>query len=194
MSRIVQGVYWLALGVWAGAIVMVGITAATAFRTAPTLDLTVGVAPYSDPAFADEAGVIVAGQIMMRVFSHLSTVQLICAIAAVVCMALQSTVCAGRLLRRAPVLNMLRMALVLVPTAFVLLDRYWLSRAMRAAYATMYDLSLDAAARLAASETFDFYHIVSERMLQGSLFMLIAAVLISPFVLRTGGAAPQTQT
>lgn len=193
MSRIVQGVYWLALGAWVGAIVMVAITAATAFRTAPTLDLTVGVAPYSDSAFADEAGTIVAGQIMMRVFRHLSTVQLICAVAAVVCMGLQCTVYARRLLRRAPLLNMLRMALVLVPTAFVLLDRYWFSDVMRSAYATMYDLTLDAAARTAASETFEFYHIVSERMLQSSLFMLIAAVLLSPFALRSG-AASQTQT
>jgi hypothetical protein len=182
--RIVQGFYWLGLGTWFGAMLMLVIAAAVTFKTVRAHQPTIGVAPYNDPMLAEHHSSILAGGIVGNVLRALSTLQIICAVIVVTAVVLQCTVFADRL--AGPVwgaANLLRIALIAVPIVVVAVDRLHITPTVWQHRAVMYDPGQPAESRAQARAGFDRYHKLSERVVGAAMFMLAAAVLVSPFVL-----------
>jgi len=51
--KLTQAGYSLSLGVWVGALVMLGLTAVTAFGVIPDYEPVLGAPPFDEPAFEE---------------------------------------------------------------------------------------------------------------------------------------------
>jgi len=183
-SRLLTGVYWLALGTWLGAIVMLAVGAAVTFRTVRGMAPTVGVEPFSDPVFAGSAANVLAGAVVANMLGALAWIQGVCAAVVVGCLGVQwvwmrDTVCGGLSGWR----NLLRVALIIGPIALLVWDRSRLSPTIHHEHEIRYDLKVSPDEREAARVRFDRYHRISERAMGLSGLMLAGAGLVSSLTL-----------
>lgn len=187
--RLTQGLYYLALGTWFGALVMLVIAAGTTFHVIEAYTFTLHAGPggiaVDEPALADEAARIIAGSIVGEAIEGLTWVQGICAAVAMLCLLLHTTVFRCRLAKagrsRA---NVLRTLLVLGPVVVLLLNVLWINPGVWQARGAMYDSGRSADQRVEARRSFEQYHRLSERTTGGAALMLAVAVLASPFAFR----------
>ena len=75
--RLTQGFYWLFLGTWFGAMVMLVIGEAITFRTVREYRPTLGLAS-NHPSMADNAAGILAGGVTGNILKGLRTLQIVC--------------------------------------------------------------------------------------------------------------------
>lgn len=159
-----DGVYYLAAGLWAGAIAMLALGAPQSF------DALRNAQPPTPRA--DE----LAGLVVNRMVDSFMTLALICAGVVMVCAVLQL----GRAAGRWGAANLARLALL--AGAFAILLVMWLGviPAMHAERAAMHDSSLSDAARAESRIAFMRLHKVSERFIGADGLAVAVAVLISP--------------
>ena len=140
--RLTQGVYWLSLGAWFGAILMLVVAAAITFGTVRQFHPTLGIEPYNEPGFADRSASILAGGIVGNLLNGLALIQSVCAAAVVGCVALQCTVFAGRIQGGVGGWsNFLRVALIAGPIAILAVDTLALRPRILEQRKAMYDSS-----------------------------------------------------
>ena len=188
--RAVQGAYWLALGTWFGALIMLAIAAATTFQTVAEhrpLLAPPGAARATATMFeaTAQSGTALAGTIVGRSIDRLRVLQWICAAAAVAALGLQHTAFARRLPRSGlgQWMNTLRVALVLLPALILVADTVHINPQLKQQRRIRNDVIATPAQAQAARASFDRYHHLSERLLSVQVFMLGAAVLASSFAL-----------
>ena len=183
--RITQGVYYLSLGTWFGAMVMLVLTAITVFATVRQFDVSIHAGPYGQGMWEDRATAILAGGIVGNVLRALAVVQVICAASAVACAALQSSVFACRLAggRRGKA-NLLRLALLFVPIVILAADQAVVTPRIWQTRQVMYDSEQPEQVRQQAQARFDRLHTASERMGGLATLALAGAILVSPFAWR----------
>lgn len=182
--RLTLGGYWLFLGVWIGAMVMLAVGAGITFKTVRDYQPTLHKAPYDDPALADRAAAILAGGIVGNTLKGLAVIQMACAAVVVVSIIAQCTLFARRLRGGATGwLNIARVALVVLPVAVLAADRLVVTPRVWELRQTMYDPSRTVETRAAAKAEFDRYHKMNERMVGLATLMLAGAMLTSAFVL-----------
>jgi hypothetical protein len=189
--RLVQGFYWLFLGAWFGALVMLVIAAAITFKTVRSYQPVITTAPYNDPGLNAPHADVLAGGVVGNVLRGLAVVQIVCALGVLLCIVLQCTAFADRLaggLTGLP--NLLRILLVAVPVLCLAIDVSIISPRVWHYRVQMYNPALSVEVRAAARQQFDVYHKLDERVVGTGMFALAAAILASAFVLHAA-AAPQ---
>jgi len=180
--RLTQGIYGLALGAWVGAIVMLAIAAAITFRTVRSHEPTLGAGPYASAALAEQAPEILAGGIVGNVIRGLNVVQAICGIGVGITLLLQCTLFADRLAGGVlGPMNLVRSGLLLLAACLVLYGTFVVQPEVWSLRETVYAAGASEAEREAARAAFDQAHGLSERLMSGALFLLAAALLLSPF-------------
>lgn len=179
-----NGFYFLFLGLWFGAMVMLAVGAAVTFRTVRSFEPSLHVAPYDRPELANRAVPILAGGIVGNMLKALAKIQWLCATLVIIAMVMQCTVFADRL---GPALrggaNLARIVLILLPLATMAADRYIVTPRIWTLRQTMFNPDLADAARGAAQTEFNRYHKMSERLHGTALVLLGAAVIASSFTL-----------
>lgn len=195
--RLVQGFYWLSLGSWFGAMLMLVIAATVTFKTVRAHQVTLGAEPYNHPAFAQQADGILAGGIVGNVLKGLGRLQIICAAAVVLAVVLQCTVFADRI--PGGVLgagNLIRVLLILIPVGVLVVDQAVITPRVWEHRAVMYDPDQSEQARTEARAQFDRYHKLNERIVGTAMLLLAVSVIASAFVLHgdttVAGAAGAT--
>ena len=197
--RLVAGCYWLFLGTWFGALVMLVIAAGITFATVRSYQPTLRAEPYARLTDAEPDRVL-AGGIVGNVLRGLAVVQVICALALGACLLLQCTILRPHL--AVPVgdwRNCLRIALIALPTLVLILDLTVVSPRIWRLREVMYDPDQPSAARTTAHAAFGRYHKASERLTGAAALCLAGAVLASAFVLHaapgaTAAAPPAART
>jgi hypothetical protein len=183
--RATEGIYYLALGVWLGAIVMLAIAAAVTFKTMRAYDPILQTAPYSAPQLQDRAAPILAGAIVGNSLRVLAVLQVSCAVVIGLCVLAQCAIFAeylrGGVAGRA---NLLRLALVILPMALLAVELTVISPRIWQQREIMYDPGESEAAREQALTTFRRHHLLSEQIMGAAGLALAGAILVSPFALR----------
>lgn len=183
--RLTQGFYHLFLGVWVGAMVMLAVTAAITFRTVRDFR------PALNGVSEEPVSQMIAGGIVGNVLQGLAVISGVCAGVVAVCLVLQFACFRDRLERAGNSwLNAARVVLLLFPIMVFVWNVVYLTPEIHAARAEMYDLQKGVMDRAIAKDRFDFLHKLSERVVGGSVFMLAAAALLSPFAFTAGAALP----
>ena len=188
--RLTQAGYSLSLGVWVGALVMLGLTAVTAFGVIPDYEPVLGAPPFDEPAFEGRAATVLAGAVVNASLMKLAHLGLAAVAVAVLCVAAQTLLLRDRLVKRGrSVSNGIRVLLLAILTALVLYERFGLGPALREELATMYAPDASAVARESARVLFDVLHTRSELLHRASLLLAAAALVISPFTARSPAAS-----
>lgn len=182
--RCLQGLYWLGLGTWFGAIVMLVVAAAVTFRTVERFRPTLGLAPYDAPVFAERAAGILAGGVTGASLRGLTVIQVVCAlvvcgVAAIQCRYFPARIVGGV----AGGANLLRVALIGLPMLLLVADVLWVAPKIRERQAAMYDPAASDQGRAAARAGFDRLHHLNVRMLGATGLLVAAAVFASAFAL-----------
>ena len=184
LSRLVQGVYYLFLGLWFGAMVMLAVGAPVTFRTVRVHQPALGLVPYNEPSLAADGPNILAGAITGNHLRALSVVQAICAIVTLGCVVLQTTLFKTQV--RPGYANALRSLLVALPACVLVFDEAVLSPNVWKQRAVMYDTTLNIDAREKARAQFNVLHKRSEKIVGSAALMLAAALVLSPLALSVG--------
>lgn len=165
--KFVTGLYYLFLGLWFGAMVMLAVTAAVTFKTVRA----------QMPDATETAQNMFAGSIVGNVIDALAVIQIVCAAGILVCVAL--------LWKRASpgIANKLRLACIAACIALLAGDRLHINPTVHAHRVVMHDPQAAPAVRDAAKVQFDRYHKFSERIGGAQIFILAGTILISPFAL-----------
>lgn len=191
-SGLTNGFYYLALGTWLGAIVMLAISAAATFQTVRAFEPSLHVAPWDQPEHASHAPSVLAGAIVGSSLNGLKVVQVICALIVVVALIAQHTLFRQYLACTVTsVRNLVRLLLVAGPVAILLLNIFWITPQILEHRDRMWDMSQPAEVREQAKEDFDFFHKMSERTTGMTAFALAGCVLVSSLVL--GHARKESQ-
>ncbi len=189
--RLTQSVYWLSLGTWFGAIVMLIVCAVATFGTVREYQPTLGVQPYNNPAMSDRAPAILAGAIVGNALNGLTKVQLICGVAAVICVVLQCTLFADRLAGGITGwVNLLRIVLIISPLVLLAVDTLGIRPALLHQRQTMYDPQQPEHTLQEAKAKFDQLHRRDEQLVAATALVLLAAVTVSSFVLHSDTKQP----
>ena len=170
--RLTQGVYHLALGVWAGAMLMLAVGAMQTFAAVRAHgEALQGLTPEA-----------LAGAVVGRMIAGLTVVQMVCAVAVAGAVLLQH-VSFGWALRggRLGWANLTRLILIGLPMAVLMLNVLVISPAVWEHREAMYDAGQPTERREAARERFAVYHRLSERTHGVALLMLAGAIVVSPF-------------
>lgn len=182
--RLTQGVYWLSLGAWFGAVVMLVIAAAITFGTVRQFHPALGLEPYNHPSLVDRAAPILAGSVVGNMLKGLALIQSVCAASVIGCVVLQCTVFREHIqggMRGWP--NLLRVVLIAGPIAILAADRLVLTPRVWEQRNAMYDQNTSDEARSTAKGRFDRLHMLNERAVGASGIMLVGAVFVSAFAL-----------
>lgn len=188
----IQGAYYLALGTWFGATVMMGLAAGFTFAAirAQPLILTEGPAAPGTP-LANRAHEFLAGNVVNRAFDAFTILQLACGVVLLVALGAQLTAFRRRLLhagRTWP--NAIRVACVALGLALFATDLALTRPVMATTREQMYHqqpVSAEALTGLEAS--FDRLHQRSSRSMGVAALLMAAAVLVSPFAFTSGSPA-----
>lgn len=187
MFRLVQGCYWLALGTWVGALVMLAIAAAVTFRTVRDYQPLLQKPPYNQPALADRAVPILAGGVVGNMLRALAVLQIICAAVVGTCIGLQSTLWRDQLEGGAagwP--NLVRVGLLALAVSALAVDQRWITPRIWAHREVMFDPDETAEVRAASQTAFNRLHKLDERVVGASVWLLAGAVFASAFVFKAG--------
>lgn len=183
-ARLTNGVYYLALGTWFGAIVMLAISAAVTFHTVRAYEPTLHASPWNQPELAAQAPVILAGAIVGGSVHALNIVQIICAIIVALTLIAQHTAFRSYLsCRITSVRNIVRLILIAIPAAVLLLTLCWIMPNILVHRSIMWDMTQTTAVREQAHDDFEHFHKLSERTVGFASFALAGSVLVSSLVL-----------
>jgi len=196
IGKLVEGLYYLLLGVWVGLMVGFVLAAIAAFGVLPGYQPALGVEPYNDPAFADRAGQVLAGSVVNRLMSMITVLQWGIAVAVGLCLALQGLFAKrwghGSAFRIA---NLARVLLIVAAVTMLAYGQWQLNPAMQSLRLDMYRLQHTPTQRQEAQRTFDRLHLQSERLGTATTASLALALLVSPWALRRpADQPPPTQT
>lgn len=192
LARLTNGLHFLALGTWFGAILMLAISAAMTFQTVRTYQPTLDLPPYNQPELASRSDAILAGAIVGRSLQGLKWVQIICATLVVVTLAVQMTAFRSYLLKsRTSLLNITRLGLLAIPVIVLLVDILWITPSIWEYRDAMYAAPASAEKQMAARENFDRYHKLSERSVGLAALSLAGAAVISSLVLGSSARLPK---
>ena len=182
LYRIVEGLYWLGLGTWAGTLVAIAVAAPTVFETVRAHEPRLEAGPYARPALAADAPDILAGGIVGHVVARLERVQWVCATVVLAALVLECGPFRRRLARGiASPANVMRVALIAVALGAATAHVVWAEPAVWRLRKQMYGPDVSAAARTSIERRFAWYHETSERLLAGQLLLVAAAGLVTPF-------------
>jgi hypothetical protein len=180
--RIVQSIYWLSLGTWFGAMVMIFLAARSSFAVLPPYQPSIGAPPYNHPALADVAPRILAGAVNGAALRKLGVLQLICAATVVLCVLLQCTSGSAWLERGGRHwANYLRIGLIVLPIAILSLDALALERRIHAQRDVIYNPNLSPEQRVRERATFGKLHGISMLLATTAALSLMGAILVSSF-------------
>lgn len=183
--RVTQSAYAAALGVWCGALAMLGLAAAAAFEVIPRYEPALGRPPFDAPPLAERASQVLAGAVVNQSLSALSVLGAAAVAVAVASAAVQCWAYPDRLSRggvSAP--NVLRIGLLVILAGLVFYDRLSLSPAVDAMLAVMYDPHATPMMRQDARYRFDILHARSELLHQATLLLALVALAVAPFCYR----------
>lgn len=184
LFRVTQAGYSLALGVWVGALVMLGLTAITAFGVIPRYEPVLMAPPFGEPAFEGRGGTVLAGAVVNASLMKLAHLGLAAVAVAAACVAAQTLLFPDRLVKRGrSASNTIRVLLLAILAALVLYERFDLGPALREQLATMYDPDASSAARASARVVFDMLHTRSELLHRALLLLAASALVVSPFAI-----------
>jgi hypothetical protein len=189
--RIQQGVYYLLLGMWLGAMVMLVLAATASFAFVREHTLIVGVQGYGEPLKGDTATGFIAGGIVGVALTRLVVLQAVCATALAACVLLQCTRFRAHL--DGPVWskrNRARMFLLLVPTGVLLFNVLVVSPGIDRHRDAKYDPATPPQVAEQADEAFDRYHRLSTRTFGVSTLMLAGAMVLSPWCFKQTAVTP----
>jgi uncharacterized membrane protein YhaH (DUF805 family) len=194
LFKLTQGSYWLALGTWFGAIVMLIIAAAITFKTTREYQVTIGKAPLSAPAIAAKAPDIMAGAIVGRIIRVLAAVQALCAVTALAAAAAQCTIFRRQIWRQ-PVKccgiiggtsNVIRLLLLLAAVACFTIDVAVIAPRLQDTRPRLHDPSLPVDQREEARKEFDADHKRSEWLAGSTALLLLGTIMVSACALHRG--------
>lgn len=189
-AGLVQGLYYLALGTWLGATVMMGMAAGTTFAVTRRMEPKLDSGPAALPDVAPYASEYFAGQIVNVVFGWHTGVLAVCVVLLVLACLLQFTVFRDRLAGRGRSwANLARAALIGVAVALFAADLLFTRQPMRDLRTTMYDEQATAAERASAREAFAGLHEWSSRAMGVTALLAAAAAVVSPFAFTSGPIA-----
>lgn len=183
--RLIQGCYWLALGAWFGALVMLAISAAATFHTMSSLPTPMGMIPPEIEASVNNPAEFMAGMIVGQAIDWLRVMQWICAVVLVIAVASHLSAFRGRMPRSglAQWSNTLRVMLLAAVVLILSVDSFYVSPGIKAARIARYEADrLDNQVK-AATESFDKYHGLSVRLVRMQVVMLGVAALASAYAL-----------
>lgn len=182
--RLVQGFYWLGLGTWFGALAMLVIAAGITFRTVRQYQPVITVEPYNDPTLTGRAPDILAGGVVGNLLQGLARLQLICGAVVVVCVLLQCTAFADRIVGgRCGWRNGLRLVMIAGPLLVLAVDSLAVRPTIWKHRQVMYDPQQPQADREQAKARFDKWHKADTQLVGAAGLMLIGAVFASAFAL-----------
>ena len=183
--RLIQGCYWLALGAWFGALVMLAISAAATFHTMGTLPTPMGMIPPELAASVDRPGDFMAGMIVGQSIDWLRVMQWICAAVLIIAVASHLSVFRGRMpgAGLAQWSNTLRVMLLAAVVLILSVDSFYVSPGLKAARIARYGADRSDSQVKAGTESFDKYHDLSVRLVRMQVVMLGVATLASAFAL-----------
>ena len=176
-----QGIYYLFLGLWFGALVMLAIGAAITFRTVRTYQVTLGLEPFNHEALADQASNILAGAITGNVLKALGMLQVFCAVVVLGCLVAQATIFSRYVAQNW--MNWLRTLCVLIPSIIIVIDIAVISPRIWELRKNMYNPELSTEARAVHRDHFQFYHKLSERTVGTGALLLAVGLVLSPMAL-----------
>lgn len=183
-ARLTNGLYFLGLGTWFGAIVMLAISAAATFQTVRAFEPTLHVAPWNQPELASRAPSVLAGAIVGSSLNGLRVVQIICATIVILTLIAQHTLFRNYLsCTRFSKRNITRLLLIAVPVIVLLLNIFWITPNVLTHRDAMWDMTTSQAQRQQAQASFDRFHKLSERSVGMAAMALAGSVLISSLVL-----------
>lgn len=185
VQGVVQSAYWLALGVWIGALVMLAVAAAIVFRTSRAMEPVLLQPQFSTPDLVGQSATILAGAIVGNVIQALLKLQLVCAVLLIVAMVYQH-VSLRPLLALHLRLNALRVGLILLATLVLVVNMAYITPAMWTQRERMYDNTQSAEYRLAAREQFNALHKFTERVTGGTALGLVIAGIASGLIFSSG--------
>ncbi|MBL1216888.1 MAG: hypothetical protein D8M59_05270 [Planctomycetes bacterium] len=173
--RFFNSIYWLALSLWLGALVMVALTAAVIFPTMRDLDVT--IPEFAEAGYTGDHWRIAAGHVMEILFLVLDFTQLICMTVALLVTALQFTVL-GVSLRRFT--HVTRIFAILIASGCVCWHVFMLSPQMNRDLRAYWEAARagDFAAADVHQQAFESAHPTASRLL-GSTAVLVAVVIIT---------------
>jgi hypothetical protein len=183
VGGLVNGVYWLGLGVWLGGLVMLAVGAAITFKTAREVAPVLLQPEYNLPEVAGQGGNILAGLIVGNVIKGLTVVQVICAVVVWGAVGAQCWTERERLAGR-KWMNRLRVGLLVVPLLALALSVGFVMPRMWEERSVMYNPEMSVEVRKFARERFDLLHKVSERSVGLGAVCLVFAGLVSGVVLK----------
>ena len=180
--RLVQAFYWLCLGTWFGAIVMLIVAAPIVFATARGLEPTLHQPPYDQ--FPAQAADVLAGGTVGGMLVGLGVIQTVCAAGVLVCLGLQCMVWPARIAGgvRSP-LNLLRIGLLLGPMLLLAVDRLVITPQLGQYQQASYTTGLAETERAEARKQFDHLHNLDVRVVSTAVVMLLLAFFASSLVL-----------
>ena len=182
--RLLQSIYWLLLGTWFGAIVMLIVSAGLMFATMRTYHPSIGIEPFNQ--FPDRATDILAGATVGHVLMGLAAIQAICAAGVICCTTLQCTMFTDRIVDGVMGWrNLLRIVLLIGPILLLVSDVWIITPQIWHHREAMYDTNAVESARFVARERFDRLHKLDERVVGGAATMLLAAIFVSSFTLHS---------
>ncbi|MFP4144248.1 MAG: hypothetical protein ACLFV3_03815 [Phycisphaeraceae bacterium] len=185
--RLVQGLYYLLLGAWLGALIMLVIAAATAFGVIREFDPTLPAQTWQAAHLADRHSDILAGHVVGTALDRLAWLQGLCAGGALACTLLQGSVFRGYLRGcRFGWRNLLRTSLILFAGVLFALQVAWVNPAVRETRAAIYAEDAPAAERQAAEVEFATWHQMSETLGGATMILLAGTILFSPFCFAAG--------
>jgi hypothetical protein len=175
--RTINAIYWLALTIWVGVLIAAGTAAVSAFTVLPDPDLGVHLERF-DAFDHAQHGRIAAGHVMEPIFTFVDLVQVVAAVIVAATLMLQLTLFRMSVRRPAHFIR----ALCIGIAAGMLLGRavLWtpqMNADLRAYWQAAEIGDADAAAL--HYEAFSVQHRGASRMLNGSLFVLLIAVMAS---------------
>lgn len=182
--RLLQGVYWLLLGTWFGAIVMLIVSAGLMFKAMRIYDPSISIEPFNQ--FPDRAAEILAGATVGHVLVGLAVIQAVCAIGVICCTTLQCTMFTDRIV--GGVIgwrNLLRLVLLIGPILLLIIDVWILTPRIWHHREAMYDINTVESTRFVARERFDRLHKLDEKVVVGGAAMLLAVIFVSSFTLHS---------
>jgi hypothetical protein len=182
LVRVLEGPYYLFLGIWLGAIVLLAAGAGIVFRVVREHQPVLGQRPYDDPAVADQGANILAGAVVGDMIQALGLIASLCAMGAVACAGLQLALLRDRM--GAAWANVLRTGGILFAVGLLGYHALAIVPDIEQHRTAMYDPVVTEQQRMTARAQFQPLHEASERVVTGQALCLLVAILVSPTALR----------
>ncbi len=197
--RVVQGLYWLALGTWFGALIMLAMGAAATFkvmRTYHPLTLMPSLPVLGEQTVGSNENVatMLAGSIVGLMLDHLRILEMLCAGVLIFTTLLQLITFRRRLARDGvgQWMNTLRVALLIGAIGALAADTFYVNPRIKELRPAMHDAP-EPAVRDALQVEFDRFHGYGVRLASMMILMLGVGALASGFVLDHSDLTAETQ-